>query len=45
MPCEDLVIDLYLEARHEVVSLYIVERGKRVTVTTALRSISAWSDI
>ena len=30
MPCEDLVIDLYLEDRHEVVSLYIVERGKRV---------------
>lgn len=32
MPCEDLVIDLYLEARHEVVSLYIVERGQRVNV-------------
>jgi PAS domain S-box-containing protein len=32
MPCEDLVIDLYLEARHEVVSLYILERGQRVTV-------------
>lgn len=32
MPCEDLVIDLYLAARHEVVALYIVEREQRVSV-------------
>jgi PAS domain S-box-containing protein len=32
MSCEDLVIDLYLEARHEIVALYIVEHGQRVNV-------------